>query len=701
MSETEKTKRARPGPGLLSATSLRRSLGALALGAAGEVLAVFLYFTRVVHEAPELGLLHVALLALFLSPLAAGVLVWIFALRRRAGRALSESEERYRDLTDSLPQPIFELDERGGITFGNPVGFTLFGYSPEDLSGGLNALQLIAPEDRERARDNIRRILRGETGAGNEYIAQRKDGRRFPVAIYSVPIRRPGEPARLRGMMMDLTEHKGVEEELRLSQARLALRNRIARVFLTHPGEEMYAETLGVVLEVLKSRHGAFGYINDEGDFVCPSLTRDVWEQCRVPDKSIVFPREAWGGLWGRALTEKRALASSGNLRVPPGHIPIERALAAPILFQEKAIGLLLVGNKAADYAESDRDLLENIALAIAPILHARLERDRAEAGLRSSEMRYRRLFEAAQDGLLILEPHTGEVTDVNPFLTQLLGYSREEFLGRKLWEIGPFPDEAARATFRELREKGYSRHDELWLAARDGRLIPVECVSNVFPVDHREIVQCNIRDISPRKQLEDRLRYLATHDPLTDLPNRELFHDRLSQLLAQARRYQRRVTVMMLDLDDFKRINDSLGHPMGDRVLRAVAGRLSGLLRESDSVARLGGDEFMFILEGVADPPAAEALARKILTVLGEPLYLEGREFRITGSIGITLFPDHGEEVDSLIRNVDIAMYRAKETRNSFRLYTPEAALTSGIGEPRPESGPEPVSGLTRTPKI
>jgi diguanylate cyclase (GGDEF)-like protein/PAS domain S-box-containing protein len=692
MSGTEKTKRARLGPGLLSATSLRRSLGALVLGAAGEVLAVFLYFTWVVHEAPELGLLHVALLVLFLSPLAAGVLVWIFALRRRAGWALSESEERYRDLTDSLPQPIFELDERGCITFGNPVGFTLFGYSPEDLSGGLTALQLIAPEDRERARDNIRKILRGETGAGNEYIAQRKDGRRFPVAIYSVPIRRQGEPARLRGMMMDLTEHKGVEEELRLSQARLALRNRIARVFLTHPGEEMYAETLGVVLEALKSRHGAFGYINDEGDFVCPSLTRDIWEQCQVPDKSIVFPREAWGGLWGRALTEKRVLVSSGNLRVPPGHIPIERALAAPIFFQEKVIGLLLVGNKAADYAESDRDLLENIALAIAPILHARLERDRAEAGLRSSEMRYRRLFEAAQDGLLILEPHTGEVTDVNPFLTQLLGYSREEFLGRKLWEIGPFPDEAARATFRELREKGYSRHDELWLAARDGRLIPVECVRNVFPVDHREIVQCNIRDISPRKQLEDRLRYLATHDPLTDLPNRELFHDRLSQFLAQARRYQRRVTVMMLDLDDFKRINDSLGHPMGDRVLRAVAGRLSGLLRESDSVARLGGDEFMFILEGVADPPAAEALARKILTVLGEPLYLEGREFRITGSIGITLFPDHGEEVDSLIRNVDIAMYRAKETRNSFQLYTPEAALTSGVPEPRAgNTGPNP----------
>jgi signal transduction histidine kinase len=181
-------------------------------------------------------------------------------------------------------------------------------------------------------------------------------------------------------------EHKQARQELQEKERELGIRNRISHLFLTTPDNEMYAEVLQVVLEVMKSKYGVFGYINSDGALVCPSMTRDIWHQCQMPEKEIVFPREIWGGIWGKALIEKKSLYSNDPFQVPQGHIPILRAMDVPIIYQGKVIGNLMVGNKQTDYDVEDLGSLEAIANHIAPVLHARLQRDKHENNLIRTE---------------------------------------------------------------------------------------------------------------------------------------------------------------------------------------------------------------------------------------------------------------------------------------------------------------------------
>ena len=162
----------------------------------------------------------------------------------------------------------------------------------------------------------------------------------------------------------------------------------------------------------------------------------------------------------------------------------------------------------------------------------------------------------------------------------------------------------------------------------------------------------------------------MATHEPLTDLPNRDLFEDRLSHTLARARRKRNEAAVLQLDLDNFKSINDTYGHSVGDRLLRIVADRLKGCLRQSDTVARMGGDEFTFILEEIPNKSVCSNVAEKILKTLAEPILIDGHKLRITASIGISIFPDDGLDPDTLLKHSDIAMYHSKNKLNSYSFY-------------------------------
>ncbi len=190
-----------------------------------------------------------------------------------------------------------------------------------------------------------------------------------------------------------------------------------------------------------------------------------------------------------------------------------------------------------------------------------------------------------------------------------------------------------------------------------------------------------SFRDITKRKQAEERLHYLANFDSLTGLPNRPLFSDRLSQALQRASWHKRSVAVLFLDLDRFKNINDTLGHAFGDLVLKNVSERLTACIREGDTVARLGGDEFVLILDNLAQEEDTRLIAQKILGALSSPFSVEGHEFFITTSIGIALYPNDGNTYESLIKNADTAMYRAKEKgKNNYQHYSP--ALNAKISE-------------------
>jgi diguanylate cyclase (GGDEF)-like protein/PAS domain S-box-containing protein len=181
------------------------------------------------------------------------------------------------------------------------------------------------------------------------------------------------------------------------------------------------------------------------------------------------------------------------------------------------------------------------------------------------------------------------------------------------------------------------------------------------------------VQDITERKLAEELTRRLAYHDPLTGLPNRSLFNDRLALALAMARRHRQKLAVMMLDLDRFKDINDNLGHQVGDALLIGVAERLTGLLRKSDTVARLGGDEFILIFPEVSRAKDVVEIARKVMGTFSWPFVCQGLKAQVTASVGIALFPDHGEDPEALVQRADLAMYRAKkEGCRGFRIFSP-----------------------------
>ena len=185
-------------------------------------------------------------------------------------------------------------------------------------------------------------------------------------------------------------------------------------------------------------------------------------------------------------------------------------------------------------------------------------------------------------------------------------------------------------------------------------------------------LIQAFFRDISVIQQSREALHHLAHHDPLTALPNRLLFHDRMEHALELARREGRQIAVLFLDLDRFKNINDTLGHPTGDKLLLEVAKRIKRLVREQDTLGRLGGDEFLLLIEQLGGTREAAMVAQKILEAFVQPFAVEGHELYLSASIGISLFPVDGQNGATLVRNADMAMYRAKEQgRNNYQFYT------------------------------
>jgi len=268
-------------------------------------------------------------------------------------------------------------------------------------------------------------------------------------------------------------------------------------------------------------------------------------------------------------------------------------------------------------------------------------------------------------------------ISSINPAYTEITGYTEAEALGKDPGILNSGHHDAGffKDFWAELNETG-KWQGELWNRAKDGRVFPVwQSITGIRDSSGRLVQFVSIfNDISARKADEELIRYQATYDSLTALPNRNLFLDRVKIALKQARRNNSKLALLLLDLDRFKWINDTLGHKAGDTVLQETAARLKKAVRESDTVARLGGDEFAIILPEITHYLDAENIANKIFSFFREPLTIDGHEIHISGSIGITIFPDDADNIDTLQMNADSAMYSAKENgRNCFHYFTPQ----------------------------
>ena len=306
------------------------------------------------------------------------------------------------------------------------------------------------------------------------------------------------------------------------------------------------------------------------------------------------------------------------------------------------------------------------VAVDVSDYLHV-------ELAMHEKEAQFRATMEVAQVGIFLLQDALFRY--VNPFLLQLFGYSEEEVVGI----LGPLDlivaeDQGMVWEQMRLREAGEQGQPyEVTGLRKDGSTFPAVILGSPSVYDGRPASVGTVQDVSAQKQAEQRVRELADFDPLTGLPNRRLLRDRCTQLLAAAERDGTEMALVFIDLDHFKRVNDSLGHSVGDDLLCAVAQRLSGTVRKVDTLARLGGDEFIIALPG-GHASAAADVASRMLDVCAAPFLVAGHELTVTPSLGISLYPVDGTDFEALLRNADAAMYKAKEAgRNAFRFYSSE----------------------------
>lgn len=342
---------------------------------------------------------------------------------------------------------------------------------------------------------------------------------------------------------------------------------------------------------------------------------------------------------------------------VPPEQLPSDAIFRSPLTTSVFLLGLVF------------------LALLSAYLTHVIVGRRRLHGALKYSSLQYKEIMATLGEGVLVLD-NEGMVLEMNPEAERLLGWSRSELVGQDAHAlihhhpVSGVSAEQCRIRKVALTGKPYRSEDEQF-SRKNGSTFLVGV--NAAPLTSGNVIMGSVlafRDVTELKLQQEEIRHLAYHDTLTGLPNRRLLLDRMEQAVAQSLRHHRMLAIMFLDLDHFKEINDSWGHEGGDELLRSVASLLSWSVRDSDTVTRQGGDEFIILLPEIGSAENATEIAERILNSLNGPFQLLGREVRISASIGIAFCPDDADNVDSLLREADLAMYEAKQSgRNRYCL--------------------------------
>lgn len=433
--------------------------------------------------------------------------------RTRASDADRNSERLLRVVLERIAAVLWSTDTELRFTFSSGAGLAALNLQPDQVTG-MTLWEYFHTNDADFFPIVAhRRALQGESVSYEHDWA----GRVYQSRVS--PLRnRQQEIIGCVGVAQDITERKQAEKRLQESQRELTIRNEIARIFLTAPDDEIYAQVLQAVLEAMESQLGGFGYIDEQGDLVCPSLAGNAWDQCRVAEKAVVFPHRTWQGMPGRALTGKKTICSNKPFSLPEGHVPVVRALDVPIVHQGELIGNLLVGNKETDYDEKDVRLLETVAAHVAPILQARLQRDRKERDRRRVEEEKDSLLKAMEttrEGIIITSAD-GKITYTNDAMDGLFGYEKGELLGKhpSILNAGPDPQAIAAQVFDGIKNHGFWEGD-IRNKKKDGTEFISHAMAGAVRDEDGRVLSCVSaqHDITGRKRAEEALK--KAHDEL------------------------------------------------------------------------------------------------------------------------------------------------------------------------------------------
>ncbi|WP_133717303.1 MULTISPECIES: EAL domain-containing protein [Methylocaldum] len=442
---------------------------------------------------------------------------------------------------------------------------------------------------------------------------------------------------------------------------------------------QVICETLNWDVDV-----GALWVVDDRAKVArCAGLWRrdgSDTEEFAASSRSMSFAPGA--GLPGRIWMSAKSIWIADLSRDPSflraslaGNAGLRAAFGFPIRFEGRVLGAIEFFSREIRKPKED---LMNMFTAIGSQIGLFVERKRTEEELKISEEKLSSILGSIDNIVWSLSPTTGETLYVNAAAEKVWGRPVADFMKNKdLWLQSVHPDDRERMqkTLGELLETG-TLTAEYRILRPDGEIRWLEDRVKVIYDKAGNPMRLDgvASDITERKKYEASIEYLATHDALTHLPNRTLLADRLSQALAHAKRTERPLALLFLDLDRFKDVNDSFGHALGDALLQAVAERLQASVREGDTVARQGGDEFLILLSDLERMEDIEFVAVKILRAIAKPFLIEGRELFMSGSIGASVYPADGEDMETLLKHADTAMYRTKEEGGSgFRLYARE----------------------------